>query len=106
MAGIRQAGGTRFRHLYRTARWLGIRARQLAAHPLCAYCEREGRVTAATVCDHVDGHPAGETETKFFAGPFQSLCATCHSGAKAREEAGRPVKGCGPDGWPLARLGE
>ena len=99
----RQRGGTQFAHLYRTARWLRIRAWQLEREPLCAYCARRGVTKVATVCDHVDGHPAGETQTKFYAGPFQSLCASCHSSTKAREETGKGEKGCDAAGWPYAR---
>lgn len=99
----RQRGGTQFAHLYRTARWQATRKRQLGKEPLCAYCQRRGLTTAATVCDHVDGHPAGETESKFFGGPFQSLCQPCHSSTKAREEMGKGEKGCDASGWPYAR---
>lgn len=100
----RQRGGTAFAHLYGTARWQRVRARQLASEPLCAYCDRRGKVTAATVCDHVNGHPAGETEEMFWTGPFRSLCASCHSGTKALEERGKREKGCNVDGWPLAPM--
>jgi len=34
-------------------RWRRARASFLASHPLCVECEAEGRVTAATVVDHV-----------------------------------------------------
>jgi hypothetical protein len=97
----RQVGGSVFSHLYGTARWQRIRAVQLAKHPLCAFCTRRGRVAAASVCDHTNGHPAGETEAMFWGGPLQSLCATCHSGDKARMERGREIRGCDADGWPL-----
>jgi hypothetical protein len=58
-------------------------------------------VVAATVCDHVNGHPAGETEAMFWDGPFQSLCRDCHNSDKARIERGREFRGCDADGWPL-----
>lgn len=99
----RQRGGTRFAHLYRTARWQRVRAAQLAAHPLCWRCESRGRITAATVCNHTKGHPEGETEEQFWRGPFDSQCATCHSGDQAREERGKGEKGCDASGWPYAR---
>jgi hypothetical protein len=34
---------------------------------------KHGRITAATVCDHVDPDTKLNVET-FFDGPFQSLC--------------------------------
>jgi 5-methylcytosine-specific restriction protein A len=49
----------------------------LAQHPLCAECERQGRVTPATCVDHVVPH-RGDAEV-FWHGEWQSLCAACHS---------------------------
>jgi hypothetical protein len=93
----------KFRHLYRSNRWKQLSLRQRQKEPLCRMCKARGRITLGTVCDHVDGHPANETEAKFWAGPFQTLCAECHSGDKARIEAGGQQRGCGTDGWPIAR---
>lgn len=103
---MRQQGGTKFAHLYRTARWQRIRAQQLAREPLCWRCEQRGKLTAATVCNHTNGHPAGETEEQFWAGPFDSQCAACHSGDQARVEQGKAIRGCDAAGWPLARADE
>lgn len=97
----RQRGGTAFAHLYRTARWQGIRRAQLAQEPLCAYCLAQGNTKLATVCDHVNGHPVGETEQGFWVGPFQSLCASCHNGAKQEQERHGTLRGGTTDGWPL-----
>jgi len=100
-----------YRRLYKDKRWCGpngVRARQLAAHPLCAMCEAAGRVTPATVCDHLDPE-SKRTEEGFFAGPFQSLCDAapwrCHSRVKQSDERraaqGKlPLSPCGEDGWP------
>lgn len=41
--------------LHQARLWLRLqmaRAGDLVSHPLCVYCEREGRVTADTVVDH------------------------------------------------------
>jgi 5-methylcytosine-specific restriction enzyme A len=81
-----------YRALYRDRRWRGpqgVRTIQLRDHPLCAMCEAAGRVTPATVCDHVD--PKSKlSEATFFAGPFQSLCDAapwrCHSSRKQQQE--------------------
>jgi len=88
--------------LYRTARWEALRELHLAASPLCGYCLARDIVTEATVCDHIEPH-RGDVD-KFWAGPFQSLCATCHSDDKQREELGLHRKGTSADGWPLARM--
>jgi 5-methylcytosine-specific restriction enzyme A len=37
-------------------RWRKARAEFLAEHPLCAHCLAEGRLTPATVVDHVVPH--------------------------------------------------
>ena len=84
---------------YGTARWQKLRRNQLMAEPLCCMCADEGRVTAATVCDHVEPHKGDEG--KFWSGPFQSLCKHCHDRHKQREErTGRRTKVYGADGWP------
>lgn len=70
--------------LYSTRRWQSLRAEQLTREPLCRMCMAEDRVTAAVVCDHVEPH-RGDV-TKFWAGPFQSLCKRHHDSEKQREE--------------------
>ena len=85
-------------HLYKSADWKRLRAWQLLQEPLCAYCLEAGRATAATVCDHVENHK-GDLD-KFWSGPFQSLCASCHSGIKQRQDNGRQVIRFGADGYP------
>jgi len=62
----------------------GIRARQLAAFPLCQRCQAEGKIAEATVCNHVGGH--GGDFQKFLQGPFESLCKTHHDSDVQREE--------------------
>ena len=62
-------------------------------------CRNAGRVTVATVCDHVIPHK-GDLHL-FWTGPFQSLCKTCHDSAKAIEEGRGVVVGCTADGRPL-----
>lgn len=94
----------RYRKLYKTARWLKIRARQLQASPLCVMCLKAGQVTAATVCDHTVPHRGDEA--LFWSGPFQSLCAHHHSSAKQSEErTGKPkrIVAFDADGWPLTQ---
>lgn len=94
-----------YRRLYKTSRWQKLRARQLASHPLCAMCQGQGRVTPATVCDHIDPKIKRDP-ARFFDGPFQSLCDDpryrCHSSGKQRIEKGSlPRVTIGRDGWPI-----
>lgn len=65
--------------------WQRVRAAFLAAHPLCADCEKIGRVTPATEVHHVvpvrDGGSASEDN-------LLALCKSCHSRRTARQGRG------------------
>ncbi|TZG26495.1 hypothetical protein [Sphingomonas montanisoli] len=71
------------------SRWSKAAASDRRDNPLCAYCELEGRITAATLTDHLYPH-------RLFAGVFWlkhwwvSSCGPCHSGFKqALERRGK-----------------
>lgn len=91
-----------YRAWYKTGRWQRLRARQLREEPFCRMCAAAGRVTIATVCDHVDPHK-GDPD-KFWNGPFQSLCDEapwrCHSSRKQSIEAIGYDNSIGIDGLP------
>lgn len=97
----RSAEAAQWRRWYNTARWRAIRLAQLRTEPLCWMCIEIGRVTAATVCDHAEPH-RGDI-TKFWNGPFRSLCASHHNGDKQSEErtGQRRRKGVDASGRPL-----
>ena len=88
-----------YRAWYRTARWQRIRAEQIRDEPLCAMCARQGRVTAATVCDHVERHNGDPV--KFWSGPFQSLCKPHHDRDKQQVEHRGYSSEVGADGYPI-----
>ena len=88
-----------YRKRYATARWKRTRAHQLAIEPLCRMCKEAGRVSAATVCDHVDPR-SKDTEEGFFAGPFASLCKPHHDGAKQQQERTGYHVGVDASGYP------
>lgn len=67
-----------------TYKWQKARERFLAKHPLCAHCQREGKVAAATDVDHVIPH-RGDQALFWDESNWQSLCHPCHS-AKTQEE--------------------
>lgn len=66
------------------------RSRWLYANPLCVECEKEGRVTAATVPDHITPLWAGGADSE---ANLQSLCAACHDVKTTQEAAERARSG-------------
>lgn len=68
-------------------KWQKARAGYLAAHPLCAECERKGRTTIATDLDHIRPHK-GDMTLFWDRSNWQGLCAACHSAKTAREDGG------------------
>ena len=58
------------------------RARLFNANPLCAECERQGRVTVATIRDHIIPLAEGGQDT---ADNIQGLCEECHNKKTAAE---------------------
>ena len=90
---------SRHSSLYNNARWRKLRAAHLRLNPLCVTCQRRDRTTAATTLDHVEPH--GGDLVRFWAGPFQGLCATCHSAGKQSEEHTGRKRGCDVDGKPF-----
>jgi 5-methylcytosine-specific restriction protein A len=79
-------------------RWQKRRKAQLEAEPLCCMCQEEGRVTLATVADHIIPHKG---DPELFHGPLQSLCASHHSGDKQRFEKTGQVRGGDAEGFPV-----
>jgi len=65
-------------------RWRRARAAFLALHPLCASCQAEGRLAAATVVDHVVPH-RGDPVLFWEESNWQSQCKLCHDAKTARE---------------------
>ena len=59
----------------------------LSAHPLCVECERQGRVKASEVWDHIVPHQ-GDEEKYWDPLNHQALCRRCHSKKTARGDGG------------------
>ena len=100
MTDYRSAEAAQYRKLYKTQAWKATRRQQLQQEPLCRMCMAEGRVTAATVVDHVTPHK-GDRVLFFDAANLQSLCAPCHDGAKQEQERLGYSSQVGLDGWPI-----
>jgi 5-methylcytosine-specific restriction enzyme A len=74
------------------------RRRFLAEHPLCVECEKAGRVTAATVPDHIVALINGGPDTW---DNLQALCEEHHAEKTALDLGHRVKRTIGPDGWPV-----
>lgn len=66
-------------------RWQKASRAFLARHPLCRYCEHDGRIAAATVVDHIVPHH-GDQALFWDADNWQPLCKSCHDRRKQSEE--------------------
>jgi len=66
--------------------WQRLRLAYLAQHPLCRMCEAQGRVTAASVVDHVLTI-ADRPDLRLDWNNLQPLCKPCHDRDKQREDA-------------------
>lgn len=67
-------------------RWQKAREHYLRLHPLCCYCEREGRAEVATVVDHKEPH-RGDMTLFWDEENWQPLCKPCHDSVKQLEES-------------------
>lgn len=75
-----------------------LRALLLAQEPLCRMCTAKGRVTPATIADHVTPLAAGgERDT---LENLQPLCAECHTAKTLKDQGKRAKRRVGLDGWP------
>lgn len=81
-------------------KWAAARREHLADNPFCVYCETDGRMTWATIVDHITPH-RGDPILFWNADNWQSLCETHHNAAKQSEEKSGTVRGCDVDGIPL-----
>ena len=85
-------------NFYYTAAWRKLRSHQLTVEHLSRMCLASGVTTAATVCDHVVPHR--DDPDLFWAGPFQSLCATWDG--RFKQSGGvKHLQGCDANGEPL-----
>ena len=59
------------------SRWRAARKSYLQRNPLCKQCFDEGRLTPATVVDHIIPH-RGDEKLFWDEGNWQPLCKACH----------------------------
>ncbi len=68
-------------------RWRRLRTWFLNAHPLCAECQRQGKLIPAALVDHIIPH-RGDSALLYDPANLQSLCTTCHNRKTATEDGG------------------
>ncbi len=85
--------------VYDTSAWKRLRKLVLTAEPLCRMCAETGKATLATVVDHVEPVSAGGAAID--PDNLQSLCKSCHDGAKTEIENTGRIRGCDVHGVPL-----
>lgn len=93
--------GSEARLWYKSAAWKIRRRDQLAMHPTCCLCDKEGviRFRERMVVDH---HPAhGGDYMAFFTGPVRTLCKHHHDGQAQADEVRGFSTEVGEDGWPV-----
>ncbi|MDE1487883.1 HNH endonuclease signature motif containing protein [Xenorhabdus bovienii] len=96
------------------SKWSKARLAFLQQHPLCVMCHQQGRLTPATVVDHIVPHKlkdainannseAIKTARRLFWGKanWQSLCASHHNSTKQRIEKRNREIGCDVNGIPI-----
>jgi 5-methylcytosine-specific restriction protein A len=83
-------------------RWQQTRIAYLRSHPLCVACEKMGRITPATVIDHIIPH-RGDRALFWQSSNWQPLCKPCHDRKTATEDGGGFYQrrgGGGSNPWP------
>lgn len=81
-------------------KWQKARERYLKDHPLCVYCAKQGRTTAAFIVDHIVPH-RGDKVLFWDQANWQSLCKHCHDSVKQRQEKTGHLVGHDLSGIPL-----
>ena len=71
-----------------TRQWQKARIAYLAEHPLCVDCREEGRVTPATVVDHIVPHKGNDRLFWDEANNWAARCKSHHDAKTAREDGG------------------
>lgn len=67
--------------------WQRARLAYLQRNPLCVGCNKQGRVTAAAVVDHITPHK-GDKALFWDSDNWQALCKPCHSRKTAAQDGG------------------
>ena len=72
--------------LYHTYRWARLSRAFRAEHPLCAECNRNGIIRAATCVDHITPWPICGEQGFFNRANLQPLCEDCNNRKGQRDK--------------------
>jgi 5-methylcytosine-specific restriction protein A len=75
-----------------------LRTQLLKREPLCRLCLAKGRVTPATIADHIV--PIAKGGAIHDIENMQPLCAPCHQDKSNADKGHRVKPRIGVDGWP------
>ena len=90
-----------YNHLYNTTRWRKLRRYILAHQSRCELCRKAGRITPATIVDHIKPH-RGDIELFYNMDNLQAICKWHHDAHKqSLEKGGAGRYEIGADGMPL-----
>lgn len=94
-------GRESWHYLYNRKAWKELRLDHLAKEPLCVFCQREEKLTPATVVDHITPHK-GNLDLFFDDNNLQSLCKLHHDSSKQKAEIRKINQiGCDINGLPI-----
>ena len=75
-----------------------LREQLLREEPLCRICVAKGRVTPATIADHVK--PISQGGAIHDINNLQPVCFDCHNDKTLRDQGKRVRARISPSGWP------
>jgi len=81
--------------------WRKLRRIQLRKDPLCAFCKKMGKITEATVADHITPI-SDDPKARLDPNNLQSLCKECHDTIKQRMES-ESYNQVGLNGMPMSK---
>lgn len=69
---------------YQSPAWRALRAKFIAANPLCVECRKKGIITPAQVADHII--PINMGGPALSESNLQALCHKCHNAKSAKDK--------------------
>lgn len=72
------------KEFYQSPAWRALRAKFIAANPLCVECRKKGIITPAQVADHIV--PINMGGAALSEDNLQALCHKCHNRKSAKDK--------------------